>query len=90
MNVIKRMMGIVWMALAAFTVYVMASNAFDRITHASEATRTNVALQWGIILFIFIPCCFGLLIFGLYAFKGEYDHLPESSAEITDYDEEVL
>jgi hypothetical protein len=38
-----------------------------------------------IILFIFIPICIGLLIFGYYCYKGYYDHLPESSAEITDY-----
>ncbi|MFZ4056763.1 MAG: DUF6814 family protein [Ferruginibacter sp.] len=90
MNVIKKMMGFVWMALAVFMVYFMISNAIERIGKASEATRANTTLQWVIILIIFIPCCFGLLIFGKYALQGEYDHLPESSAEITDYDQEVL
>jgi hypothetical protein len=39
-------------------------------------------LQWVIILLIFTPICVGFFIFGTYASKGEYDHLPASSAEI--------
>ncbi|WP_439554804.1 DUF6814 family protein [Dyadobacter sp.] len=44
--------------------------------------RTNTTLQWFIIILIFIPICAGLVIFGYYAWKGEYDHLPESSSEL--------
>jgi hypothetical protein len=39
-------------------------------------------LQWVIILLIFIPICVGFFIFGSYASKGEYDHLPAASSEI--------
>lgn len=42
----------------------------------------DTKIQWGVFVFIFIPIAAGLVIFGWYAFKGEYDHLPESSAEI--------
>ena len=31
---------------------------------------------------VFIPIAIGLMIFGWYAFKGEYDRLPESSKEL--------
>jgi hypothetical protein len=33
---------------------------------------------------VFIPIAIGMVLFGYYALKGEYDHLPESSDEITD------
>ena len=85
MNQIKKMLGIVWMLLAPVIVIFLAWQAFEKISLASAVTRSNVMLQWVIILIIFIPICIGLLIFGYYSFKGYYDHLPESSAEITDY-----
>lgn len=72
------------MALAPLLVAFMFWQAADKISKASEATKSNITLQWAIILFIFIPVCIGLMIFGYYSVKGLYDHLPESSAEITD------
>jgi len=84
MNVIKRLLGFVWMAMAPLLIGFLVWQASDKIGKATEATRSNVTLQWAIILFIFTPICIGLLIFGYYSIKGLYDHLPESSAEITD------
>ncbi|MNY83286.1 hypothetical protein D3C86_2259550 [compost metagenome] len=56
----------------------MFMQAFEKIGLAEEGVhKTNTALQWGIILFIFIPISAGLVIFGYYAWKGEYDNLPE-------------
>jgi hypothetical protein len=85
MNSIKKFLGIFWMLLSPTIVAFMAWQASDKISHATAATKSNVTLQWSIILIIFIPICIGLLIFGFYSLKGAYDHLPESSAEITDY-----
>lgn len=85
MNTLKRGLGIIWMLLAPVLVGFMIWQAADKIKHATAAARSNVTLQWVIILFIFIPICIGLLIFGYFAYKGYYDHLPESSEEITDY-----
>lgn len=85
MNTIKRILGVLWMVLAPLIVVFLAWQASDKISLATEATKANVTLQWVIILFIFLPICIGLLIFGFYSFKGYYEHLPESSAEITDY-----
>lgn len=39
-------------------------------------------IQWGVFIVVFIPIALGMLLFGYFAWKGEYDHLPESSAEI--------
>ena len=85
MNALKRFLGIIWILLSPATVAFLLWQASDKIGKASDLTRSNVTLQWVVILVIFIPICIGLLIFGYYSVKGYYDHLPESSAEITDY-----
>lgn len=81
MNAFKRGLGFLWIILAPVIVGFMLWQAFDKIGKASESTKSNITLQWIIILVIFIPICIGLLIFGLYSLKGYYDHLPESSAD---------
>jgi hypothetical protein len=85
MNALKKGLGIVWMLLAPAVVCFLIWQASDKITKATALTKSNVTLQWVIILTIFVPICIGLLIFGYYSLKGAYDHLPESSTEITDY-----
>lgn len=82
MNQVKRILGLVWMALAPSIIYFLGSQALLKIGAATEATKSNVMLQWAIILIIFTPICIGFFIFGYYAIKGEYDHLPENSAEL--------
>lgn len=84
MNALKRYLGILWMVLAPLIVGFLIWQACDKIGAANAATKANVTLQWSIILIIFLPICTGLLIFGLYCYKGDYDHLPENSAEIAD------
>jgi hypothetical protein len=54
----------------------------EKISAATEIQKSNVALQWVIILLVFTPICVGFFIFGKYASTNEYAHLPESSAEI--------
>lgn len=85
MNALKKYLGIIWILLSPAIVGFLIWQAVDKIGKASEATKSNVTLQWSIILIIFFPICIGLLIFGYYAFKDAYDHLPEHSSEITDY-----
>lgn len=78
MNGLKKALGILWILLGPASVIFMFMQAFERIGLAEEGVhKTNTALQWGIILFIFIPISAGLVIFGWYALKGEYDKLPE-------------
>ena len=78
MNALKKTLGIVWIMLGPASVIFMFIQAWDKVSKAPPGIeQTNTALQWGIILFIFIPISAGLVIFGYYAFKGEYDKLPE-------------
>jgi purine-cytosine permease-like protein len=81
MNKLKRYAGIIWMLMGPVAVYYLIKTA------AAEIARKPVIdtkIQWVVFITIFIPIAFGLVIFGYYAFKGEYDHLPESSVEIED------
>ncbi len=82
MNSIKRILGLAWMVLSPSIIYFLASQAITKIAAATEATKANVTLQWAIILIIFTPICVGFFIFGYYSIKGEYDHLPENSADL--------
>jgi hypothetical protein len=82
MNTIKKILGLVWMFLAPAMIWFLTSQAIQKITKATSLTRSNVTLQWVIILTIFTPICIGFFIFGKYAFKGEYDQLPSSSKDL--------
>ena len=88
MDTIKKLMGFVWMALGPIAIYFMGSNALLKISAAAakidsatddvarglaEAAKTNITLQWGIIITVFLPIAVGMIIFGYYAFKGEYN-----------------
>jgi hypothetical protein len=82
MNTIKKILGLVWMALSPAIIWFLASQAIQKIGAASELTKSNVTLQWIIILTIFTPICIGFFIFGYYGLKGEYEKLPENSNEL--------
>ncbi|HMU08508.1 MAG TPA: hypothetical protein PKC54_00760 [Ferruginibacter sp.] len=80
MNRLKRIMGLLWMVLAPVIIYFLVMGAVQNI---GEGTKDiNKPIPWVIIIAIFTPIAVGLMIFGWYALKGEYDHLPESSDEL--------
>lgn len=81
MNNIKRFAGILWMVLGPVAVYYLINTA---LTEISKKPVIDTKIQWSVFVIIFIPIAIGLMIFGWYALKGEYNHLPESSKEITD------
>lgn len=80
MNNIKKILGLVWIVLGPIIILFLIMQAIEKIGLATEGiARTNTTLQWSIIILIFIPICAGLMIFGFYGFKGEYDRLPTDS-----------
>lgn len=83
MNVLKKYLGIIWLLLAPVLIYFLVAGAVKFIDPAGTKDINNPVI-WIIIISIFAPIAIGLMIFGLYAFKGEFDHLPESSDEITE------
>jgi hypothetical protein len=84
MNTVKKYSGIVWMTLAPIVMAWLVLQAVNKISMAPTSAKHNVMLQWIIILIVFAPILLGLLIFGFYALKGEYAHLPEDSSELED------
>jgi fatty acid desaturase len=49
---------------------------------AAGKSEINKPIPWVIIITIFIPVAIGLVIFGWYAWKGEYDRIAERSEEL--------
>ena len=81
MNQLKRLMGIVWMIIAPVIIYFLFMGAVHNIS--STGTKDiNKPIPWIIIITIFTPIAIGLMIFGYYSLKGEFDKLPESPDEI--------
>jgi hypothetical protein len=81
MNSIKRYLGIAWLLLAPVVIYFLVNGAITHIDPAGKKDINNPVI-WIIIIAIFTPIAIGLMIFGWYAFRGEYDILPESSDEL--------
>ncbi len=74
MKKIKKLVGLLWVILAPVVFYFLISSAIEKVGGAPLGTaKTNALLQWIIILIVFIPICIGMIIFGIYALKGEYD-----------------
>lgn len=70
MNQLKRIAGILWILLGPVAVYFLVKTAAAEINHKPD---TSTLIQWGVFVLIFIPIAVGLVIFGYYALKGEYD-----------------
>jgi len=81
MNTIKRFAGILWIILGPLAIFYLIKTAAEEIV---KKPVIDTKIQWIVFVVIFIPIAIGLMIFGWYALKGAYDHLPESSAELED------
>ncbi len=82
MNSIKKYLGILWFLIAPAVIYFLVAGANTHIDPAGKKDINNPVI-WIIIIAIFTPIAIGLMIFGWYALKGEYDRLPENSDEIS-------
>lgn len=74
MNALKKILGIVWLLAGPITVFYLIKTAAGEI---ARKPVMDTKIQWGVFIIVFIPIAIGLMIFGFYALKGEYDHLPE-------------
>ncbi len=81
MNQLKRIMGLLWIIIAPVIIYILVMGAVHNI-NSTGTKDINKPIPWIIIITIFTPIALGLMIFGYYALRGEYDHLPESSQEL--------
>jgi len=83
MNSVKKSLGIIWLLLGPVFIFFLVYGAILNIDPDGKKDINNPII-WIIIITIFTPIAVGLMIFGWYALKGEYDQLPESSKEIMD------
>ncbi len=81
MTGLKRYFGLLFLLIAPFVIYELVHGAIQNIDHAGKKDINNPVI-WIIIITIFTPIAIGLVIFGWYAFRGEYDRLPHSSREL--------
>ena len=81
MNALKKYLGIIWLLLAPAVIYFLIDRAIVHIDPAGKKDINNPVI-WIIIIGIFTPIAIGLMIFGWYALKNEYSHLPQSSSEV--------
>lgn len=81
MNSIKRFAGVLWIMAGPLAIYYLVRTALIEI---NKKPIIDTKIQWAVFVIVFIPIAIGIIIFGYFAIKGEYDHLPESSAEIAD------
>jgi purine-cytosine permease-like protein len=69
------------MVLAPVVIYFLVTGAIHNIS-SGGSKDINKPVPWVIIISIFTPIAIGLMIFGYYCLRGEYDKLPESSKEL--------
>ena len=81
MNKIKKYAGVIWIVMGPLAIYYLIKTAAAEI---AKKPIIDTKVQWTVFVIIFIPIALGLMIFGWYALTNQYDHLPESSAEIND------
>jgi len=81
MNALKKYLGIIWLLLSPAVIYFLIDRAIVHIDPAGKKDINNPVI-WVIIIGIFTPIAIGLMIFGWYALKNEYSHLPQSSSEV--------
>lgn len=80
MENLRKLLGIVWIALAITTIIFLLQSAAHNIK--PNATKDiNKPLPWIIIISVFIPIATGLALFGWYALKGEYNKAVNNSDE---------
>jgi fatty acid desaturase len=71
MDKIKRILGILWMLIGVVAIALLIYSAITNINSAKG--DIGKPIPWIIIITVFTPISIGLVIFGWYAFKGEYD-----------------
>jgi hypothetical protein len=70
MNAIKRLSGLLWMACAAFAIYLMVHQAGVEF---GKSPALDTRIFWYTIIPVFSPIMCGLGLFGYYCLRGEYD-----------------
>jgi uncharacterized Tic20 family protein len=82
MNAFKSYFGLLLLIIAPFLIYELVAGAIDNIDLQGKKDINNPVI-WVLIIAIFTPIAIGLMIFGWYAFRGEYDRMPRRSKDLS-------
>jgi hypothetical protein len=75
MNTIKRFLGFAWIILGPLVLFYLVKTAAAEI---AKKPVLDTWIEWGIFIVVFIPIAVGLVLFGYYALKGEYENITDS------------
>jgi len=78
MKKIKRYLGLLWIILGPVIILILIRSAAVNITSGGTGD-INKPVPWIIVIAIFTPIAIGLMIFGWYAWKGEFDVIEDHS-----------
>lgn len=81
MSEVKKILGLIWLILGPAVIFFLIYGAITYIDPKGTKDINNPAI-WVIIIAIFTPIAIGLMIFGWYSLKGEYNRLAEKSSEL--------
>jgi ABC-type polysaccharide/polyol phosphate export permease len=70
MNSIKKALGILWILLGPILVIYLIRTAADEI---AKKPVLDTRIEWTVFIIVSIPIATGLILFGYYAARGEYD-----------------
>jgi hypothetical protein len=69
MNSIRKFAGILWIALGPLAMFYLIKTASAEI---AKKPLAETKIQWLGFVIVFIPIAIGMIIFGFYALRGEY------------------
>jgi hypothetical protein len=81
MAAFKRYMGLILLIFAPLVIFALVDGALRNINEHGKKDINNPVI-WIIIIAIFTPVAIGLMIFGWYAFRGEYDTIAQKSTKL--------
>ncbi|MGX5689859.1 DUF6814 family protein [Arcticibacter tournemirensis] len=70
MNTLKKYLGIIWVCGGVLLAIFLSYKALA-VLSSGVATAEDYVF-WSVIIVIFIPIIVGFILFGYYAWKGEY------------------
>lgn len=70
MNLLRKYLGILWLLLGVILGIYLFYKAAEALS--SPTTHAEDYVFWIVIVTIFIPILIGFILFGYYAYKGEY------------------
>ncbi|GAB3919372.1 DUF6814 family protein [Larkinella terrae] len=71
MNALKKILGLVWMLAGLALMVGLPYETIKKLT--SDTASAEDYVFWLVIVVIFLPITAGLILFGRYAWAGEYD-----------------